>query len=132
MGQIIVPVTVSSVFEPGQSVTFDALVDTGADYLVLPASWRGRFGTLKKTRDAEAHLADGKPIRTELAGPLLIEIAGGFLPVHMDVIFLEMAEDDAHPLLGHFVLQQAQATVDMQNHCLRKVPYISIKRAMSV
>ena len=129
MGQIIVPVTVSSVFPPEQSVSFDALVDTGADYLVLPESWRDRFGALQSTRDVEARLADGKVICTEVAGPLRIEIGGGFRPIHMDVVFLHMAEEDARPLLGHFVLQQAQAAVDMQNHCLRKVPYISCKLA---
>ena len=40
MGQIIVPVTVTNTSDATKQITFDALVDTGADFLVLPSSMR--------------------------------------------------------------------------------------------
>ena len=45
MGRISVNVRIRNLLEQGYTLTCDALVDTGAAYMVLPRAWKERLGT---------------------------------------------------------------------------------------
>ena len=44
MGRIVTTVTAGNLVEPGYELRCDALVDTGAYCLTLPAAWKERLG----------------------------------------------------------------------------------------
>jgi len=46
MGRIVTSVKIENVSDPSKSIRCDALVDTGASFLVLPSAWRDRLGDL--------------------------------------------------------------------------------------
>ena len=46
MGRIIVSASIENGIDPSFRIQSDALVDTGAAYLTLPAAWRERLGRL--------------------------------------------------------------------------------------
>ena len=127
MGRILVSVTIDSFLESGCCVRCDALVDTGAYCLTLPAAWKERLGPLPLSRNVELHLANHQVVRGEICGPLRIRI-GGFDPIGGEVIFLEMP-DAAEPLVGYLTLEQAGLVVDMVGHRLVKLPYFDLKGA---
>ncbi len=97
-------------------------VDTGAGALVLPPAWKGRLGDFQCTEEVELQRANGEVVRGEACWPAEIQIEG-FRPVSNEVIFPEAGAGDegAEPLLGHVILEQAQAAVDMVGHRLAPV-----------
>src|SRR5881397_2327968 len=44
MGRIVTPVEIINPLDVSKSLKCDALVDTGAAFMVLPAAWRDRLG----------------------------------------------------------------------------------------
>ena len=53
MGRIVTSVTIENAKDLAQGFRCDALVDTGASYMVLPSAWRDRLGdleTIKKSK----------------------------------------------------------------------------------
>jgi predicted aspartyl protease len=50
MGGIATSVKVENPASPEKKIRCDALVDTGASHLVLPAAWRERLGGLEEVR----------------------------------------------------------------------------------
>jgi predicted aspartyl protease len=46
MGRIIASVKIANPSDPDAKIRCDALVDTGASFMVLPAAWRDRLGQL--------------------------------------------------------------------------------------
>ena len=130
MGKLVVPVTITSIVQPGHEVRCDALVDTGAHCLTLPLGWRDRFGPIPMVRPVEVEVADGRVVSGELCGPLKIQIAD-FDPVAGEVLFMEMTADEqgrVTPLIGHITLQQSRVVVDMAAQQLRFVPRVDVKR----
>jgi predicted aspartyl protease len=87
MRRIVASVRIDSVSDPGKSLRCDALVDTGASYMILPSAWRDR-------------------------------------------LFIDMTPDDGayELLIGHVVLEQCQAAVDIVGHRLVKVSHTDLKR----
>jgi hypothetical protein len=126
----MVPVTLGNIVEPARVFVCDALVDTGAYCMTLPASWKGRLGDLPMSRSVVLELADQTPARGELCGPVRIQIAG-FDAIAGKVLFLD-DEGGARwfePLVGYITLEQANAAVDMLRHRLFKQPTVDMKRA---
>ncbi len=57
MGRIVTHVAITNLFEKGTSIHCDALVDTGAAYMVLPRAWKSRLGTLNTVRTVDCETA---------------------------------------------------------------------------
>lgn len=131
MGRIVVGLSVTSFVEPTRQIVCEAIVDTGAYCLTLPAAWRERLGPLAITEEVELLLADQRVVQGWLCGPVVIEVAG-FASTVAQVLFLDMAERDGRhePLLGYLTLEQLRIAVDMVGHRLVKIPHLDLKRAV--
>ena len=128
MGRIIASVSVRNVLDPEKHKKMDALVDTGAAYLVLPRSWKEDLGDFESERQVELQAADQRVFEGTLCGPARIQVEG-FSHIYNEVLFIDMEpfEGDYEPLLGHLVLQQSGAAVDMLRDRLLHVRYIDLK-----
>ena len=128
MGRIIASVRIENVTDPSKSLRCDALVDTGASFMVLPMAWRDRLGSLEVMTEVEMETATQATIKSLVCGPVRIQIEG-FRPIHNDVAFVEMTPDDGEyePLIGYLVLEQSQVAVDMLGHRLVQVKHMDLK-----
>jgi predicted aspartyl protease len=128
MGRIITSVSIESVSETKQSIRCDAMVDTGAAHLVLPAAWKDRLGPLELVGTVDVEMADQSIVKAEVFGPVKIQVEG-FRPVFNEVLFLDMQPENGiyEPLLGYLVLEQCQAAVDMVGHRLVHVKHLDLK-----
>jgi len=128
MGRIITSVTITNVKDSSKSIRCDALVDTGAPYLVLPKAWKGRLGELNSLEEVEFETANQSTIRGEMYGPVQIQLEG-FRPIYNEVAFVDMEPDDGvyEPLVGYIVLEQSQAAVDVLGHRLIHVKRMDLK-----
>ena len=128
MGRISSHVRIRSLFSEADVIACDALVDTGAAYLVLPAAWKDRLGKLRTVRHVECETATQASVTAEVCGPVEITLEG-FEPVYGEVLFLDMTPADGlyEPLIGYIVLEQAQAAVDMLGHRLVHVRKVDLK-----
>ncbi|MCY3020459.1 MAG: hypothetical protein NTW87_15675 [Planctomycetota bacterium] len=128
MGRITCSVTVASVANPSKSIQCDALVDTGAAHLVLPAAWRGRLGSLETLERVTVETATQETVQGEICGPVKIGVEG-FRGVYGEVLFLDMRPQDGQyqPLIGYLVLEAIPAAVDMLGHRLLRVPHVDLK-----
>lgn len=125
-GKIIVDVAVSNLAEKTQTVKFDALVDTGATFLTLPADWKEKLGDLEILEEVELELASGDVIEGEICGPVKIKI-GDFRQMVGEVLFIDTEADpdgNYEPLIGYLPLEAIPARIDMLNHRLFKVKAI--------
>jgi len=128
MGRLYAELTLSNFNDPGKTMTVTALVDTGADYVTLPAAWRDKLGDIEQT-EVLAKMADGSAQRAWLGAPVRIQV-GDFRSTNTEVLFLEMepnAQGEYEPLIGHIALEQSGAALDMPNLRLVRVPYIYVK-----
>jgi hypothetical protein len=77
-------------------------------------------------RHIECETATQQVIDAEVCGPVEIRLEG-FKPIAGEVLFLDMEPQDGvyEPLVGHIVLEQAQAAVDMLGHRLIHVKKLS-------
>jgi len=128
MGRIIASVRIDNVADRSKGLHCDALVDTGATFMVLPMAWRDRLGELESTSEVETETATPQTVRGEVSGPVRIQIEG-FRPIYSEVSFVEMSPEDGEyePLIGYLVLEQSQAAVDMLGHRLVKVKHMDLK-----
>ena len=128
MGRIIASVKIDNASDPSKSVRCDALVDTGASFMVLPGAWRQRLGDLETTTQIEMETATQETIKGEVCGPVRIQIEG-FRPIHTEVAFVDMTPQDGEyePLIGYLVLEQSQAAVDILGHRLVKIKHMDLK-----
>ena len=128
MGRIVANVSVKNLFEQDKIINFDALVDTGAAYMVLPQVWKERLGNLNLIRQIDCEMATQEIVKGEVCGPVEIKIEG-FDPIYGEVLFLDMKPADGiyEPLIGYIVLEQAQAAVDMLGHRLIHVRKADLK-----
>ena len=128
MGRIVTHVRIKNLLEEAVSLTCDALVDTGAAYLVLPTAWKERLGGLNTVRRIDCETATQELVSAEICGPVEI-LLEGFDPVYGEVLFLEMHPRDGQyePLVGYIVLEQCQAAVDMLGHRLVHVKKSDLK-----
>ena len=130
MGRIVAQVTIKNLLEPDMIINCDALVDTGAVFMVLPEAWKNRLGNLNLVRQIDCETAVQQIVKGDVYGPVEISIEG-FEPIYSEVLFLDMKPDDGlyEPLIGYIVLEQSQAAVDMLGHRLIHVKKTDLKRA---
>ena len=128
IGKIIASVTIDNVADKSKSIRCDALVDTGASFMVLPMAWRDRLGKLETMTEVEMETATQETIKGVVCGPVRIQIEG-FRPIHHEVAFVEMTPENGEyePLIGYLVLEHSQAGVDMLGHRLVKVKHMDLK-----
>ena len=114
MGRIVANVRIINLLDPEKAIECDALVDTGAAYLVLPKAWQNRLGKLNLFREIDCETATQELVKAQVFGPVDIRVEG-FPPVCGEVLFLDMHPTDGfyEPILGYIVLEQCQAAVDM-------------------
>lgn len=130
MGRIVTQIRIDNTSEAGASIMCDALVDTGAAYVVLPSAWKSRLGKLEKLGDVPLELGDQTRKTGEIYGPVKLQMEG-FRPIYTEVLFIEMQPQQGNfePLLGYIPLEQSQAAVDMVGHRLIPVKAVDLKRA---
>ena len=74
MGRIVANVRIASLLDPEKTISCDALVDTGAAYMVLPNAWRDRLGKLHAIREVDCETATGDMVKAKVCGPVEIRI----------------------------------------------------------
>jgi predicted aspartyl protease len=128
MGRIVASVKIENVSDVSKGLRCDALVDTGASFMVLPSAWRDRLGKLDATAQVEMETATQETIRGEVCGPVRIQIEG-FRPIYSEVSFVDMQPEDGEyePLIGYLVLEQSQAGVDVLGHRLIPIKHMDLK-----
>ena len=128
MGRIVSSVKIDNIYDPEKTIRCDALVDTGASYMVLPNTWKDRLGDLERIAEVELETATQETVRGEIFGPVRIQIEG-FRPIYNEVLFVDMQPKDGifEPLIGYIILEQCQAGVDMIGHRLVHVKRMDLK-----
>ncbi|MCI0486550.1 MAG: hypothetical protein L0229_08105 [Blastocatellia bacterium] len=121
-------VKISSISDPAITIRCDALVDTGAAFMVLPSAWKDRLGDLDAVQKIDLETATQETVQGEICGPVKIEIEG-FRPIYNEVLFVDMNPEDGiyDPLIGYIILEQSQAAVDMLGHRLVPVKHMDLK-----
>ena len=128
MGRIVSNVRITNLLEQEAVISCNALVDTGAAYMVLPKAWKERIGKISTVREIDCEIATQEIIKGEVCGPVEIKIEG-FEPIYSEVLFIDMKPVDGvyEPLIGYIVLEQSQAAVDMLGHRLVHVKKTDLK-----
>lgn len=128
MGRIVASVKIENASNASSRLRCDALVDTGASFMVLPSAWKDRLGDLESIRKTELETATREKVTGEVCGPVRIQIEG-FLPIFGEVLFVEMKPEDGNyePLIGYIVLEQSQAGVDTLGHRLVPIKHMDLK-----
>jgi predicted aspartyl protease len=128
MGRIVSSVKIENLTEPSKHLRCDALVDTGASFMVLPSAWKDRLGDLDVLDTISLETATQETVKGEICGPVRIQIEG-FRPIFNEVLFIEMKPEDGmyEPLIGYIVLEQSQAGVDMLGHRLVPIKHMDLK-----
>jgi predicted aspartyl protease len=128
MGRIVASVKIENVSDVSKGLRCDALVDTGASFMVLPSAWRDRLGELEATTQVEMETATQETIKGDVCGPVRIQIEG-FRPIYSEVSFVDMKPEDGEyePLIGYLVLEQSQAGVDVLGHRLIPIKHMDLK-----
>lgn len=128
MGRIVSSVTITNISDPSIALRCDALVDTGASFMVLPNAWKDRLGDLETLDHISLETATQQTVEGEIRGPVRIQLEG-FRPIFNEVLFVEMNPEDGiyEPLIGYIVLEQSQAGVDMLGHRLVPIKHMDLK-----
>ncbi len=128
MGRIISSVSITNISDQTKTLRCDAMVDTGASFMVLPSAWRDRLGELETLDTISLETATQDTITGEVCGPVRIQVEG-FRPIFNEVLFIDMNPDDGiyEPLIGYIILEQSQAGVDMLGHRLIPVKHMDLK-----
>ena len=128
MGRIVATVRIANLQEADKKIICDALVDTGASYMVLPSAWRERLGELEEIATVPLETATQETVEGRICGPVRIQIEG-FRPIYNEVLFVEMKPKNGEyePLIGYVILEQSQAAVDTLGHRLIPVKRMDLK-----
>jgi hypothetical protein len=128
MGRIVSSVTITNIADPSKNLRCDALVNTGASFMVLPNAWRDRLGDLETLETISLETATQDTVEGEIRGPVRIQLEG-FRPIFNEVLFVEMNPEDGiyEALIGYIVLEQSQAGVDMLGHRLVPIKHMDLK-----
>ncbi len=128
MGRIVTTVRIANLTEADRRITCDALVDTGASYMVLPSAWRERLGELEEIATVALETATQETVEGKICGPVRIRIEG-FRPIYNEVLFVDMKPENGEyePLIGYVILERSQAAVDMLGHRLIPVKRMDLK-----
>ena len=128
MGRISTSVKIENLTDEEKNIRCDALVDTGASYMVLPTAWRERLGNLQEIEKVSLEIATQETVQGTICGPVKIQIEG-FRPIYNEVLFVDMKPEQGiyEPLIGYIILEQSQAAVDMLGHRLVHVKKMDLK-----
>lgn len=128
MGRIVAQVKVTNLMEPGKTLNFAGLVDTGAAQLVLPTAWKENLGVLDLIREVTCELGNQSTIQAQVFGPVRIQLEG-FPPIYSEVMFIDMKPVDGEfePLIGYTVLELGGIAVDMLGHRLLDAKRVDLK-----
>jgi len=128
MGRIVTTVRIANLQDADKKITCDALVDTGASYMVLPSAWRERLGELEEIATVPLETATQETVEGKICGPVRIQIEG-FRPIYNEVLFVDMSPENGEyePLIGYVILEQSQAAVDVLGHRLIQVKHMDLK-----
>ncbi len=128
MGRIVTSVEIKNINNPEYRISCDALVDTGASYMVLPSAWKNKLGDIEVVDQIELELANQTPQMGEICGPVKLQIEG-FRPIYTEVLFIDMKPENGiyEPLVGYIVLEQCQAGVDMLGRRLVHIKRMDLK-----
>jgi predicted aspartyl protease len=128
MGRIVASVRIENPSDTDVRIRCDALVDTGASFLVLSSAWRDRPGQLDGIGKVQLETAIQDTVEGEVCGPARIQIEG-FRPIYNEVLFVDMKPENCEyePLIGYIILEQSQAAVDMLGHRLVPVKRMDLK-----
>ena len=128
MGRISTSVKIENLTDQEKGIRCDALVDTGAAYMVLPTAWRERLGDLQELGEVSLEIATQETVQGTICGPVRIQIEG-FRPIYNEVLFVDMKPEQGiyEPLIGYIILEQSQAAVDMLGHRLVHVKKMDLK-----
>ncbi len=131
MGRIITSVKIDNVSDASKHIRCDALVDTGASYMVLPNAWKERLGEIEVIDKVEMETANQDVVQGEICGPVRIQIEG-FRPIYNEVVFWDMNPKDGmyEPLIGYIILEQSQAAIDMLGHRLVHIKRMDLKPSL--
>ena len=121
-------VVISNMLDSDRKIHCDALVDTGASLMVLPAAWRDRLGELPEIRQLDLETATQDTVRASVCAPVRLQIEA-FPPIVTEVAFVEMNPENGEyePLIGYIPLEQSQAAVDMLGNRLVYVKRLDLK-----
>ena len=128
MGRIVSNVRITNLLERESVINCDALVDTGAAYMVLPKAWKERIGKITTVRTIDCETATQEIVKGEVCGPVEIKIEG-FEPIYSEVLFIDMKPVNGvyEPLIGYITLEQSQVAVDILGHRLVHVKKADLK-----
>ena len=128
MGRIVASVRIENLAEPAARIRCDALVDTGASYMVLPNAWRERLGELEEIARIPPETATQQTVEGTICGPVRLQIEG-FRSIYNEVLFIDMEPENGEyePLIGYIILEQCQAAVDILGHRLIPVKRMDLK-----
>jgi len=128
MGRIVASVKIENITDQDAGIRCDALVDTGASYMMLPSVWRDRLGELDEITTVPLETAMQETVFGKICGPVRIQIEG-FRPIYNEVLFIDMKLENGEyePLIGYVILEQSQAAVDMLGHRLIPVKRMDLK-----
>jgi predicted aspartyl protease len=128
MGRIFAPVSIGSLHDREKPIQCDALVDTGASHMVLPAAWREKLGELIELGTIRLQTATQDTVEGTVCGPVQIQIEG-FRPIITEVLFVDMKPEEGtyEPLMGYVVLELSMAAVDMTGHGLVHLKHLDLK-----
>ena len=130
MGKIVSYLEIENAYDASQKIAGDALVDTGAAYIVLPMAWKKRLGDLVRLEKGQVELGNQTKAEADICGPVKAKIEG-FRSIFTEVLFIEMNPDQGYyePLIGYIPLEQSQAAVDMLSHRLIRLRTVDLKKA---
>jgi len=128
MGRIVVSVRIQNASDPKAGIRCDALVDTGASYMVLPSAWRDRLGHFEETATVALQTSTQETVEGTICGPVRIQIEA-FRPIYNEVLFVDMepADGEYEPLIGYVILEQSQAAVDVVGQRLVPVKRMDLR-----
>ena len=128
MARLVASVKIQNIGDAAKNIRCDALVDTGASFMVLPTAWKNRLGDLQSIRQVELETATQENVTGEVCGPVRIQIEG-FPPIFSEVLFIDMVPANGmyEPLIGYIILEQSQAGVDMLGHRLIPLKHMDLK-----
>ena len=116
LGKIVEQIKLTNLLDVSKHVELDAVVDTGATMLVLPAEVVERLG-LRKVRDVKVKYADGQARIRSIFGVVTLELhgrAGNF-----DVL---AEAERTQPLIGQIVLEELDLVIDPRSRRLTPNP----------
>jgi hypothetical protein len=125
---IFCTIKVESSIDENETIEFEAMVDTSATWLTLPAEWRQKFNSLGPGREANFWRPDKPIIVGEVCGPVKILIEG-FKPSFGEVMFvdLEPREGILRPLVGSLQLESSMALLDRVNRRLKPMAKLPLE-----